>query len=78
MAIILQMIFSDAFLSEWKDFYLIKISLKFIPKGLIANNQALVKTMAWHRIGNKSLSKAMLTGFTEANMRQEGGGRDNV
>ena len=36
----------------------IKISLKFIPKGLIDNIPALnqlVQTMAWHQPGNKPL-----------------------
>ena len=38
----------------------IKISLKFVPKGSINNNPALVQTMAWHRSGNKSLSEPMM------------------
>ena len=32
---------------------LIKISLKFVPKGPINNNQSLVQTMAWRRWGDK-------------------------
>ena len=40
---------------------LIKISLKFIPKGPINNNPALVQIMAWHRIGDKPLTEPMLT-----------------
>ena len=42
MAAILQMIFSDAFV--WKKSFciLIKISLKFIPKGTINNIPSLV------------------------------------
>ena len=42
-----------------------KVSLKFIPKGPIHNNPALVEIMAWRRIGDKSLSELMLTRFTD-------------
>ena len=48
---------------------LIKISLKFVPKGPIANNPSLVEIMAWRRIGDKPLSEPMLTQFTDAHMR---------
>ena len=41
MAAILQMIFQMHF-CEWKVFIAIKISLKFVPKGPIDNNPALV------------------------------------
>ena len=64
MAPILQTIFSVAF-SKMKSFVqciLIKISLKFVPKGPIDNNPALVQ------IGNKPLSEPMLTRFTDAYM----------
>ena len=37
-----------------------KISLKFIPKSAINNNPALVQTVAWHRLGDKPLSEAMV------------------
>ena len=37
-----------------------KISLKFVPKGLINNIQALVQIMAWRRPGDKPLSEPML------------------
>ena len=47
---------------------MIKISLKFIPKGEIDNNTALVQIMAWRRIGDKPLSEPMLTQFTDAYM----------
>ena len=47
---------------------LIKISQKFVPKGSIDNNPALVKIMAWHQIGNKSLSEPMLPPFTDTYM----------
>ena len=36
---------------------LIKISLKFVPKGQINNIQALVKIMAWRRPGDKPSSE---------------------
>ena len=35
---------------------LIKISLKFVPRGPINNIHALVQVMAWHRSGDKTLS----------------------
>ena len=38
----------------------IKISLKFVPKGPINNNPALVQIMAWRRPGDKPLSESML------------------
>ena len=38
----------------------IKISLKFVPKGSINNNPALVQIMAWRRSGDKPLSEPMM------------------
>ena len=38
----------------------IKISLKFVPKGLIINIPALVQIMDWRRPGDKPLSEPML------------------
>ena len=38
----------------------IKISLKFLPKGPINNNPALVQIMAWCRSGGKPLSEPMV------------------
>ena len=38
----------------------IKISLKFVPKGPINNNPALVHIMAWCRPGDKPLSEPMM------------------
>ena len=38
----------------------IKISLKFVPKGPINNNPALVQIMAWRRPGDKPLSETMM------------------
>ena len=57
-------IFRYIFVNE-KFCTLIKISLKFVPKGPIDNNPALVQIMAWHRIGDKPLSKPMLIPFTD-------------
>ena len=37
-----------------------KISLKFVPKGPINNNTALVQIMAWHRSDDKPLSEPMM------------------
>ena len=39
---------------------LIKISLKFVPKGPINNNPALVQIMAWRQSGDKPLSEPMM------------------
>ena len=39
---------------------LIKISQKFVPKGLISNIPALVLIMAWRRTGDKPLSEPMM------------------
>ena len=52
-----------------KFYILIKISLKFIPKGPIDNKAALVKVMAWCRIGDKPLPEPTLTQITDAYMR---------
>ena len=38
----------------------IMISLKFVPKGTINNNPALVQIMAWRRLGDKPLSEPMM------------------
>ena len=48
---------------------LIKISLKFVPKGSIDINPVLVQVMAWHRIGDIPLCEPMLTLITDAYMR---------
>ena len=39
---------------------LIKISLKFVPKGPINNNPVLIEIMAWCRSGDKPLSQPMM------------------
>ena len=48
---------------------LIKISLKFVPKGPINNIPTLVQIMTWRRTGDKPLSEPMMTQFTDAYMR---------
>ena len=65
MATILQTTFSKIFSCMKSSIFLTKISLKFVPMGQIDNDPALVKIMAWRRIGDKPLSEAMLTQFTD-------------
>ena len=52
-------IFKCIFLNEnvWIS---IKISLKFVPKGLINSIRALVQITAWHQLGDKPLSEAIM------------------
>ena len=54
---IFQATFSNAFswmkMCAW-------VLLKFVPKGLIANNTALVQIMAWRRTGDEPLSESMM------------------
>ena len=69
MAAISQTTFSNAIFVNEKLCILIKISLKFVPKGPIDKNPVLVYIMAWRRIGDKPLSEPILTRFTEAYMR---------
>ena len=52
-------IFKCIFLNE-NVWILIKISLKFVPKGPINNIPALVQIMAWRRPGDKPLSESMM------------------
>ena len=52
-------IFKCIFMNE-KFCILIRISLKFVPKGPIDCKLALVQEMAWHRIGDKPLSEPKL------------------
>ena len=54
---------------EWKFCILIKISLKFVPKGPIDNIPPLVQIMAWRQIGDKPLSEPILTQSTDAYWR---------
>ena len=51
--------------TKWKPlrrrhWFPIKISLKFVPKGLIKNIPALVQIMAWRRPGDKPLFEPMM------------------
>ena len=41
----------------------LKISLTFVPNGLINNIPALVQIMAWRRPGDKPLSESMVVGL---------------
>ena len=52
-------VFKRIFLNE-NVWILLKISLKFVPKGLINNIPSLVQVMAWRRPGDKPLSGPML------------------
>ena len=47
---------------------LIRISLKFIPKGPICNKSALVQAVAWRQTGDTPLPEPMLTQFPDAYM----------
>ena len=55
-----------------KFWILIKISLKFVSKGPIDNNPALVQIMAWRRIGDKPLSEPILAPLIGAYMQHKG------
>ena len=61
-------IFKCIFMNE-KVCILNRLSLKFVPKGLIDDIPTLVQIMAWRRWGDKPLSEPMLIQFTEAYMR---------
>ena len=52
-------IFKCIFFEE-NIWFTIKISLKFVPKGSINNNQALFQIMAWFGPGGKLLSEPMM------------------
>ena len=67
-AILADDIFKCIFVNE-KFCILIRISLKFVPKGPINNKPALVQIMAWRWIGDKPLSEPMPTRVTDAYMR---------
>ena len=61
-------IFRCIFLNEnvWIS---IRISLNFVPTISMNNIQVMVQIMAWRRIGDKPLSEAMLTRFTDTYMQ---------
>ena len=61
-------IFRSICLNE-KFYILIKISQKFVPKGPIDNNPALIWITVWHRVVGKSLSEPMLARFTDTYMQ---------
>ena len=48
----------------------IKISPKFVTKGLINNIPSLVQIMAWRRSGDKPLSEPMMGYLTDAYLPQ--------
>ena len=60
-------IFNRIFINE-KFCILIQISLKFIRKGPIDHNLALVQVMAWCQTGDKPLPEPMLIQFADAYM----------
>ena len=66
-AILADNIFKHIFLNE-NIRISIKISLKFVPKGLIDNTSALIQVMPWRQTGDKPLPEAMMTQFTDAYM----------
>ena len=47
----------------------IRISMKFVPKGLIYNKSALDQVMVWRRTGDEPLPEPMLIQFPDAYMR---------
>ena len=68
MVPIFQKTYSNAFSWMKKMYILIKISLKFVPKGPINNIPAQVQIMAWRRPGDKPLSESMMAWFTDTDM----------
>ena len=48
--------------------FVIKIPLKFVPRGPINNIPALVQIMAWCWSGDKPLSESLMAWFTDAYM----------
>ena len=67
-AILADDILKRIFLNENVRIFL-QISLKFVPKGPIDNESALVQVMAWCRTGDKPLPEAIMIQFTNAYMR---------
>ena len=60
MATIFKTTFSNAFIILNENVsILIKISVKFVPKGQINNKPALVQIMAWRQPGAKPLPEPM-------------------
>ena len=48
----------------------IRISLKFVSRGLIDNKPALVQVMAWRQTGDKPLPEPMLTQLAKQAVEQ--------
>ena len=44
---------------------LIRISLKFVPKGPVDNESVLAQVMAWGQTGDRVFSEPMVTRFTD-------------
>ena len=66
MANILQTIFSNAF-SWMKSFeFFNKMSLKYVPEGVIDNKSVLVQVLVWHLTSNKPSPGPMLTKMFDA------------
>ena len=61
-------IFRCIFVNE-KFCILIRISLKFVPEGVIDHKPALVQVMAWCQTGDKPLPESMLTQLIDAFMQ---------
>ena len=61
-------ILQSIFLNE-NIWILIKVSLKFVPKGPINKIPTLVQIMAWCWSGTKPLSEPMMVKFNDAYMR---------
>ena len=60
MAAVSQTTLSNAFFMNENIRISIEISLKFVPKGPINNNPALVQIIAWRRPGDKPLSEPVM------------------
>ena len=61
-------VFKYVFLNE--NFWISnKISLKYVPWGIIDNMAALVQVMAWYTASNKPLSEPVMLYLTDAYMR---------
>ena len=60
MAAIFQTRFFKCVFMNEKRWISISISLKFVPKGPINNSPALVRLVAWRRLGDKPLSEPMM------------------
>ena len=59
MAAILQTTFTQVFFQNEDYDILIQYLLQFVPKCPMDNKAAMVRVMAWYKIGDKSLHKLM-------------------